>query len=75
MSTGETMKDFLIHNFDKLLLTALIVTFLITNVASHGTAGEFAIRTMDTLIGALVGIITGSRIAATQKHDEPPKST
>jgi hypothetical protein len=69
------MKDFLIHNFDKLLLTALIVTFLITNVASHGTAGEFAIRTMDTLIGALVGIITGSRIAATsQKHDDTKPS-
>jgi hypothetical protein len=65
------MKDFFIHNFDKLLLTALIVTFLITNVASHGTAGEFAIRTMDTLIGALVGIITGGRMAVNQpKHDD-----
>jgi hypothetical protein len=68
------MKDFFIHNFDKLLLTALIVTFLITNVASHGTAGEFAIRTMDTLIGALVGIITGSRIASSQKHDDTKPS-
>jgi hypothetical protein len=74
MPTGEEMKDFLIHNFDKLLLTTLIVIFLITNVASHGSAGEFAIRTMDTLIGALVGIITGSRIAATKHGDDVPKS-
>jgi hypothetical protein len=75
------MKDFLNHNFDKLLLSGLIIVFLITYVSSRGANGDFAIRTMDTLNGALVGIITGARLAASAaqksepKHDEPPKSS
>lgn len=51
------MTQFLHDQFDKILLSFLILVFLA--VAVFAATPDWATRTIDVLTGALVGIITG----------------
>jgi hypothetical protein len=51
------------EHFDKKLLTLLILIFIAVAVMCPSSVGSFAIRSIDTLLGALLGIITGKYMA------------
>jgi hypothetical protein len=55
--------NFLHDQFDKLMLLFLILVFLAVAVFHKGPT-DFAVRTVDVLTGALVGIITGKILSA-----------
>ncbi len=63
-------------DLDKILLTFLILVFLYIAVAFKGENGGFAVRSIDTLLGALLGIITGKYMAlrsqGNKKDSLPP---
>jgi hypothetical protein len=63
--------QFLDHHFDKLLLTTVIIIFVVVWVCSD-RGGDFAIRSIDTLTGALVGIITGAKISEMRRQAAAP---
>ena len=56
------------EHFDKKLLTLLILVFLAVSVSPSPSA-QFAIHCVDTLNGALLGIITGKYLAL---HNQTP---
>ena len=65
------------EHFDKKLLALLILVFLAVAVGSPTTTGTFAIHCIDTLNGALLGIITGKYMALrsnTPTGANPPQS-
>ena len=59
------------EHFDKKLLTLLILVFLAVSVGSTSPTASFAVHCVDTLNGALLGIITGKYMAL---RTQPPTS-
>ena len=62
------MKQWVLDNFDKVILLLLIASFVWTAV--HGNA--YSQRTNDLLIGALLGLITGKATAGMGDPPTPP---
>lgn len=71
------MMSFIQREFDKLLLTflALLFTSVVLHVLHHGTADsaamEWAENGFSAVLGALLGLITGQRMAQ-RSNDNPP---
>lgn len=59
------------ENFDKSLLTILVLIFLYVAVHFKDDTGGFAIRSIDMLLGALLGIITGKHMALHTQGGKP----
>jgi hypothetical protein len=63
------------ENFDKSLLTILVLVFLYVAVHFTGDTGGFAVRSIDMLLGALLGIITGKHLALHAQSEKPAPPT
>lgn len=76
------MKAFIIQQFDKLLLTGLLLLFTavmlhVIHNAGDAKALDWAANAFSALLGALLGLITGARLASraadAPKDEEQPK--
>ncbi len=72
-------KDWLDHNTDKFILVALFVALLLLVlhlIHSPGTSPEnlsWAREAAGTVLGAIIGMITGQSLAARRAAQEKPK--
>ena len=72
------MDDFFKQQFDKLLLSTMMLVFLCVIVLfvyypANEKAIDWAINVFSALSGALLGLITGARLA--QRNNPPPDNS